>query len=262
MREFFTIGEVAQIKQISIKSLRYYEQIGILVPVKINPETGYRYYNTDQLLIIDMIRFLSAMTLPLKQWNKYLDDANKFHLQELIEDSRAAVEEEIRQLQMRINRLELAARGLRDNQKYLKLEGYYERSLPLRNVLRMPTKQPGSLVDFHKKLSILFGEAKKNQVSANYPVGLIFDYQQTKDAVKTQYYVYLEIYEQLPQHPFFFQIPEQTCRCIRQDRSAILNILQKEADYIREHPNGMIISADCLSSPIQFIYCPTELQFY
>ena len=37
MKEYLTIGEMARIKKISIKSLRYYERIGILIPEKINP---------------------------------------------------------------------------------------------------------------------------------------------------------------------------------------------------------------------------------
>ena len=49
MKEYLTIGEVARIKKVSIKSLRYYEHIGILIPEKINPENGYRYYSREQL---------------------------------------------------------------------------------------------------------------------------------------------------------------------------------------------------------------------
>lgn len=71
--KYLTIGEISKIKKISIKSLRYYEQIGILVPVKINPDNGYRYYSQEQLLTIDMIKFLSAMDIPLKAWNHYID---------------------------------------------------------------------------------------------------------------------------------------------------------------------------------------------
>ena len=40
MDGYMTIGEVAKVKQISIKALRYYEKIGILKPAYCDPDTG------------------------------------------------------------------------------------------------------------------------------------------------------------------------------------------------------------------------------
>ena len=52
MDGYMTIGEVAKVKQISIKALRYYEKIGILKPAYCDPDTGYRYYKNEQMLAI------------------------------------------------------------------------------------------------------------------------------------------------------------------------------------------------------------------
>ena len=43
MKELFTIGEMAELFQINIRTLRYYDDIGLLCPETVNPETGYRY---------------------------------------------------------------------------------------------------------------------------------------------------------------------------------------------------------------------------
>ena len=42
--ELLSIGEAAKLKQVSVKSLRYYETIGILKPAYVDPSSGYRYY--------------------------------------------------------------------------------------------------------------------------------------------------------------------------------------------------------------------------
>lgn len=55
MDGYMTIGEVARVKQVSIKALRYYEKIGILKPAYCDPDTGYRYYKNEQMLAVDMI---------------------------------------------------------------------------------------------------------------------------------------------------------------------------------------------------------------
>lgn len=55
MKELLSIGEVAKLKGLTIKALRYYEKIGLLRPYYINPDTNYRYYHIDQLLQIEFI---------------------------------------------------------------------------------------------------------------------------------------------------------------------------------------------------------------
>lgn len=45
----FTVGEFSRICQVSIKTLHYYDRIGLLVPLKVDPFSGYRYYGKQQV---------------------------------------------------------------------------------------------------------------------------------------------------------------------------------------------------------------------
>ncbi|MBS7021417.1 MAG: MerR family DNA-binding transcriptional regulator, partial [Firmicutes bacterium] len=47
-----TIGEFSKLCQVSTKTLRYYEEIGLIFPSQINSENGYRYYDILQLKIM------------------------------------------------------------------------------------------------------------------------------------------------------------------------------------------------------------------
>ena len=38
--DLLSIGEVANLKGVSVKALRYYERVGVLRPAYVNPETG------------------------------------------------------------------------------------------------------------------------------------------------------------------------------------------------------------------------------
>lgn len=257
MKNYLTIGEVSQIKKISIKSLRYYEQIGILVPAKVNPDNGYRYYATEQLLTIDMIKFLASMNIPLKDWHHYMNE-NGFYLQELIMDSRDVAYQQLQALQIRLHRLNIAARGLKDNEKYATREGFYTRTVNARNILCYPMKQPDSAIDFHKSLSILFDIAEQYQVSACYPSGMLLDYSPEQQI----FYAYIEIYETLDGKPYFRHFPEYDYRCIRQPLKAITTAIRDYPDYFSSHPYTTLISSDCITSPVKFQQYPTELQFY
>jgi DNA-binding transcriptional MerR regulator len=45
----FKIGDFSRLSQISVKTLRYYDEIGLLKPSKVDQFTGYRLYSADQL---------------------------------------------------------------------------------------------------------------------------------------------------------------------------------------------------------------------
>ena len=47
MRELFTIGEMAKLFQTNIRTLRYYDEIGLLKPEWRDDNSGYRYYSTN-----------------------------------------------------------------------------------------------------------------------------------------------------------------------------------------------------------------------
>jgi DNA-binding transcriptional MerR regulator len=39
-----TIGAFARLGGVSVRTLRHYEQVGVLMPAEADPVTGYRYY--------------------------------------------------------------------------------------------------------------------------------------------------------------------------------------------------------------------------
>ena len=60
----YKIGDFSKMSKVTIKALRYYEKEGLLKPVFIDQNTGYRYYETSQLVEISKIISLVASTKP------------------------------------------------------------------------------------------------------------------------------------------------------------------------------------------------------
>ena len=63
--QLFSIGEVARLFHMSVSSLRHYESLGLLSPEYINPDSGYRYYSTRQFEVLNTLRYLRALDMPL-----------------------------------------------------------------------------------------------------------------------------------------------------------------------------------------------------
>ena len=67
MAEFYKIGEVSKMCNISIKTLRYYEEFGLITPVEVDIYTGYRHYDSKNVETIYKIQFLKDLGFSLKE---------------------------------------------------------------------------------------------------------------------------------------------------------------------------------------------------
>lgn len=99
MKKYLTIGEVSKIKQVSPKSLRYYEKLGILLPAYTNKETGYRYYTVEQLLIVELIHICIELGIPLKNFKNYITPQEDIDIEKLVAEGSQIVNEKIRKLE-------------------------------------------------------------------------------------------------------------------------------------------------------------------
>ena len=68
-----TIGEFSNICKVSTKTLRYYAEIGLILPNEINPKNGYRYYSIDQLEKMLLINRLKAYHFSLEEIKTILE---------------------------------------------------------------------------------------------------------------------------------------------------------------------------------------------
>jgi DNA-binding transcriptional MerR regulator len=64
-KDLLSIGTFASLTRLSIKALRLYDGLGILRPLHIDHQTGYRYYGKKQLAEARMIRTMREMDMPL-----------------------------------------------------------------------------------------------------------------------------------------------------------------------------------------------------
>jgi DNA-binding transcriptional MerR regulator len=73
-RTILKIGEFARIGQVSIATLRHYDQYDLLKPNALDPDTGYRYYSLDQLARLNRILALKELDFPLEQIAHLLEE--------------------------------------------------------------------------------------------------------------------------------------------------------------------------------------------
>ncbi len=69
------VKEVAEMTGISVRTLHYYDEIGLLKPAFVG-ENGYRYYEEEQLLRLQQIMFFREFKIPLADIGRSLDNSS------------------------------------------------------------------------------------------------------------------------------------------------------------------------------------------
>jgi DNA-binding transcriptional MerR regulator/effector-binding domain-containing protein len=90
-KKLFSIGDVAKMFHISVSSLRHYEALGLLSPEKIDANSGYRYYSARQFEVLNNIRYLRALDMPLPEIADFLGNRDVDRIEEKLQQQKDAV---------------------------------------------------------------------------------------------------------------------------------------------------------------------------
>ncbi|GAA5530010.1 helix-turn-helix domain-containing protein [Herpetosiphon gulosus] len=100
----FKIGEFSRLAQVSVRMLRHYDKLGLLIPNQIDQWTGYRYYSVEQLPRLHRIVALNGLGLSLQQIGELLnhDDLSADQLRGMLrlQESRLTAELAKKQAQL------------------------------------------------------------------------------------------------------------------------------------------------------------------
>jgi len=101
------IGQFAKASRLSVKSLRNYDESGLLPASHVDPQSGYRYYAVTQLARADAVRSLRMVDMPLAMIAETLDGEQPerslmSHL-ETLEQQRDELNRQAQELQRRID---------------------------------------------------------------------------------------------------------------------------------------------------------------
>lgn len=145
MKNLFSIGEVTKIKEVSIKALRYYHKMGILVPRYIDHSTGYRYYSLDQFIHIDLIKGCRSFGTSIKELQEIFKESNTDILIEFLQLKRQEAEENLKQLKEVIQNIDHLNKSVESSKEILKQDEIVIQFFEERYVLTVPCWEAGSL---------------------------------------------------------------------------------------------------------------------
>ena len=72
----FRIGEFSKMSKTTIKTLRFYDEIGLLKPEEVDDCTGYRFYTTNQLMELHRVQALRQIGLSINEIKQVLAESD------------------------------------------------------------------------------------------------------------------------------------------------------------------------------------------
>ena len=121
------IGEFSKMMQVTVKTLRHYEQRGLLMPEEVDKWTGYRYYSISQMQRLNAIRDLQRQGFTLEEIKELFDDGAQMPS---VDQLTQKIEETERQLQLLVERRRQLLRWLDSHKQKNTMEKFNIQSLP------------------------------------------------------------------------------------------------------------------------------------
>ena len=114
------IGDFSKLSRVSIRMLRHYDQMGLLVPENIDPLTGYRYYSEAQLPLVNRIHALKDMGFGLSMISEILQTYDDpLELRQYLMLKQKEMGEEAQKIQRQLLLLETAIDRLRKDEDFM-----------------------------------------------------------------------------------------------------------------------------------------------
>lgn len=236
--KLLSIGTLSKQTGVHIKSLRYYDRLGILKPAYVDPNSGYRYYNFHQIAIVDAIQFCVELGIPLKNFKDYLgESSHQLYYAKLVESGTALAEEKIRTIQNRLAELKRMRSEIIHSEAVIQSNDGICCQIPEINLWLMPCSDKEQHVSAQEFQNIMQGILKHG----------------AKDGIKAGYYLGRLLYRQGEEQKLFsyvnVELPED-CTEIFSKYSNIVHLPAGEY-FCRKGLEGDILHAEILF-PEQF----------
>ena len=141
-----SIGDISKLTGASIRSIRYYEEINILTPAFVDPDTGYRYYSFEQSYYIEMVMFCAFLDIPLKELPSYIGMGETMDYRAFLAHGREIAQEKMKALKNGLKLISCIEKQIELAESY-EVGQFYTREIPEKYFVCKPCKSPLNEID-------------------------------------------------------------------------------------------------------------------
>ncbi|AET68024.1 transcriptional regulator, effector-binding domain/component [Desulfosporosinus orientis DSM 765] len=267
MKNKFSIGQISKLYNIPIKTLRYYDEIGLFKPIDVDKKTGYRHYSSEQFEQLHTIIYLKIRGVSLKDIKNHLEKRNIDCFLELLKEQQSITENKIKEFEKIKITLKNRIKEIEGSKNVLNLDTVTINELQERKILKLTEK-----ICSERELELFLKKLENNVISPGHiivgKVGLTVSKDKIMQMIFDEYNSIFVLLEECIENNIFIETIKQgsyACVCFRGGRSESPKYYKMILEYLDE--NGLEIIGDSIERTIinQFIsedksYHLTEIQ--
>jgi DNA-binding transcriptional MerR regulator len=261
MEKYFSIGETAQINNISIQALRLYDRMGLLKPGFIDPDSNYRYYTMNQFVYIDLIKYARYIGFPLKDLKSVLFNEDICVVQTFIEKQRSSIQLEISRLERVMTSIDNLDSKIYYTQQFRNTGEIYFRKIKQRHITKIKFFEKYSEKDKIIKLREITSTLEKSGILYEGEYGRVIDSNNLfQDHAFVDMYPYITLFiennkwiDRARQH--IDTIPEGEFICISYSKETKDEAIKKLCTYVENSPlkiGHFALETDLYCTPKQY----------
>ncbi|WP_258394436.1 MerR family transcriptional regulator [Paenibacillus sp. MDMC362] len=164
------ISAFAKVSGISIKTLRYYDELGLLKPAHVDEQSGYRYYSEEQLLTVKRIAAYKEQGFTLEQLKPFFEeDIGTDVFKNKLADKMTELQHAMQTLQLQLNEVNSRLSRLEPTEAGDPAGPIQIRDVPSQRVVSIRDQVPRSqlclLLDEITKYAASYGEEEARQLT-------------------------------------------------------------------------------------------------
>ena len=218
----FSIGRLSKLTGVHVQSLRYYEEIGILKPAYVDPDSQYRYYTFQHVKIVEAIQFCVELDIPLKQFKDFLLETDgQIDYAKLMAHGTRLAEEKMKRIRKRLAFLKEVKNELAHAEE-CRVSPYVKRYFPERLCWTVPYEGIQRGTEFYGAFYRLMSDMEARGLPAGYYSGQF----QICSGGQARSYLFLAIRERevkIMEDPRILRIPAGDYLCTVLKESGIHN---------------------------------------
>ena len=227
MKKYYKINEIAKLYNIKSDSLRYYEEVGLIHPLR--SKSNYRLYTLNDIYILNIIRDCLKLGYDTSQIKEYLDNRSVNNTIAFLKEEERLIQRQIQELNKTLSSIQTRIESL-DHTKHIRFNTCQVESYPKRYCRYLKEK-----IDQDEKIDYLLTKLTESMeedisVLGNMDSGSIVEY-------KNDEYVYTNVFVLTQEEKYDF-ILDSGLYCTYTytgDYDRTNQLFYKMKDWIQEH---------------------------
>lgn len=180
--KLLSIGELSKFTGVNVKSLRYYGELGILIPAFVDDSNGYRYYKPYQVHFVEIIQLCVKLGIPLKEFINFIDlNTNTINYENLLEYGANIAKEKIKIINNDLNTINNIKNNIEHCSKFSNKRDFFIRTMPERYCCALKyTGAQSSYAnytnnkEYYETLKHILSYMHKNKLKIGFECGLLY----------------------------------------------------------------------------------------